>query len=111
MMSSAAQLLLTGGAIVPGEQYGGCGCGYVTHAQVSGFPIDTATGNFWHSFQDLAIPGRGPAIDFSRTYNALAAAVDGPFGFGWSDSYAMSLSIGHQQRSSTKKTARKRRSP
>lgn len=57
-------------------------------------PVDTATGNFWHSFDDLSIPGRGPVLHLTRTYNALAAAsgATGPFGPGWSWSYGMSLS-------------------
>ncbi|MCA1831305.1 MAG: RHS repeat-associated core domain-containing protein [Actinomycetota bacterium] len=90
----AGQLAPTGGAIGPGELFGGCGCGYASHAQVTPYPIDTASGNFWHSFDDLAIPGRGAAIDLSRTYNSLAAATDGPFGFGWTHPYGMTLTIG-----------------
>jgi RHS repeat-associated protein len=83
----------TGGAIQAQELYGGCGCGYVTHGYV-GSPVDTATGNFWHSFDDLAIPGRGLALELSRTYNSLAAGTAGRFGYGWTDSYGMSLNIG-----------------
>jgi hypothetical protein len=55
----------TGGAVQASEQYGGCGCGYVSHGQVA-TPVDTASGNFWHSFDDLAIPGRGSALDPSH---------------------------------------------
>jgi RHS repeat-associated protein len=82
-----------GGPVDPSSQQGGCGCGFPVHASVAQ-PVDTASGNFWHTFDDLAIPGRGPAIDLSRTYNSLSAATDGPFGFGWTDSYGMSLTIG-----------------
>jgi RHS repeat-associated protein len=60
-------------------------------------PVDASTGNFWHTFDDLSIPGRGPAIDLTQTYNSLAASVDGlngPLGWGWSFSYGMSLSFG-----------------
>jgi RHS repeat-associated protein len=56
-------------------------------------PVNCATGNFWHTFVDLTVPGRGPALSLARTYSAAASAVDGPFGFGWTDSYAMSLSV------------------
>jgi hypothetical protein len=56
-------------------------------------PVNCATGNFWHTFTDLATPGRGPALSLTRTYSAAAAGTDGPFGFGWTDSYAMSLSL------------------
>ncbi len=54
-----------------------------------GLPVDTQTGNFYHSFSDLPIAGRGPAIAFSRTYNSTPGLTltDGPFGYGWSGSY------------------------
>src|SRR5262245_12395502 len=54
-----------------------------------GAPVDTAIGNFWHSFTDLAVPGRGPALLFARTYNAQDAATAGPLGYGWTHSYNM----------------------
>jgi RHS repeat-associated protein len=56
-------------------------------------PINCATGDFWHTFSDLSVPGRGPALALTRTYTANAAGSDGPFGFGWTDSYAVSLSV------------------
>jgi RHS repeat-associated protein len=55
-------------------------------------PVNCATGAFWHSFTDFSIPGRGVALDLTRTYNSVLAGVEGPFGFGWTDSYNMSLS-------------------
>jgi RHS repeat-associated protein len=54
-------------------------------------PVDAPTGNFWHTFDDLSVPGRGMALDLTRTYNSMSAATDGPFGFGWSFPYDMSL--------------------
>src|SRR6185312_9706033 len=42
---------------------------------------------------DLSIAGRGEALDLTRTYNSLTAGTDGPFGYGWIDSYALYLSI------------------
>jgi RHS repeat-associated protein len=56
-------------------------------------PVDAPTGNFWHTFDDLSVPGRGMALDLTRTYNSMSAATDGPFGFGWSFPYDMSLSF------------------
>jgi RHS repeat-associated protein len=56
-------------------------------------PVDAATGNFWHTFDDLRVPGRGIALDLNRTYNSGAAGTDSPFGFGWSFPYDMSLSF------------------
>jgi RHS repeat-associated protein len=59
------------------------------------FPVVTPWGNFTHTFSDFSFPGRGPTLGFSRTYNSYpnAAVPDGPLGFGWSNPYAMSLSV------------------
>ena len=54
-------------------------------------PVNCATGNYTETATDITVPGRGPALDLSRTYNSLNAATPSPFGNGWSDSYAMSL--------------------
>jgi RHS repeat-associated protein len=56
-------------------------------------PCDTATGEFWLSESDLTVPGRGPPLDFKRTYSSIAAPVSAsrPLGYGWTHSYAMSL--------------------
>ncbi len=56
-------------------------------------PVDAPTGNFWHTFDDLSVPGRGIPLDLTRTYNSMSAATDGPLGFGWSFPYDMSLSF------------------
>ena len=39
------------------------------------------------------MPGRGVALNLTRTYSTVFAAVNGPFGYGWTDSYNMSLSV------------------
>lgn len=54
-------------------------------------PIDTLTGNYWETDTDLEVPGRGPGLSLTRTYNSLAAAAAGPFGWGSSMSYGMRL--------------------
>ncbi|MGH9280258.1 MAG: RHS repeat-associated core domain-containing protein [Acidimicrobiales bacterium] len=87
-----------GGAIEPRETLGG-GCGttapHVPAVQRSvGQPVNTATGNFWHTFDDLSVPSRGLDLDFRHTYNSLNASLDGPLGYGWTHSYADSLSFG-----------------
>lgn len=82
-----------GGPVDPAEEAGGCSGGHPVHGQATGNPIDTASGNFWHTFTDLAIPGRGPALDLTRTYNSQTASKPGRFGFGWIDSYSLSLSV------------------
>lgn len=55
-------------------------------------PVNCGTGDFWHTFTDFAIPGRGVPLDLTRTYSAAMASAPGPFGFGWTHSYNMSLS-------------------
>lgn len=54
-------------------------------------PVNRATGDFYHQFDDLSIPGRGISLHFARTYNALASAQTGRLGYGWTDSYNLFL--------------------
>lgn len=56
-------------------------------------PVNCFSGDFWHTFADLAVPGRGPDLDLNRTYNSDFAATTGPFGYGWSWSYGMSATV------------------
>ncbi len=58
-----------------------------------GLPVKTASGDFWHNFTDFDIAGRGFNLHLDRTYNSQAAAYDGRFGFGWSDTYNMFLGV------------------
>lgn len=69
-----------------------CGC----VARTAGDPVDTATGYYGDSWTDLTTPGRGVPLSFARTYTEATAdpngpnktlAVNGPFGYGWTDSY------------------------
>lgn len=57
------------------------------------YPVNCATGDFWHTFSDVATPGRGVPLGLSRTYNSLSASTNSPFGYGWSSSYGLSLSV------------------
>ncbi len=57
------------------------------------YPVNDATGNFTHTFEDVSIPGRGKALDFTQTYNSLNSGTPGPLGYGWSHSYQMTLSF------------------
>jgi RHS repeat-associated protein len=93
--TSAAQGL-AGGALNAFETLGGsnpaepaCSCA----TGWSGDPVNTATGDFTHTWTDAAIPGKGPSLNLSRTYNSLASASAGIFGYGWSSSYDMHLDI------------------
>ena len=56
-------------------------------------PVNCASGDFWHTFTDVSVKGRGPGLDLTRTYNSLGASTNGPFGFGWTSSYNSNLVV------------------
>lgn len=53
-------------------------------------PVNTLTGAFTESVEDLAVPGTGVSFALTRTYTSADATV-GRFGPGWTDSYSTSL--------------------
>jgi RHS repeat-associated protein len=53
-------------------------------------PVNTATGNYYSSNIDLAAPGKGLALVFTRSYNS-ADAYSGPLGIGWTHSFNLVL--------------------
>jgi RHS repeat-associated protein len=57
-------------------------------------PIDASTGNFYHSFSDVSVPGRGVPLAFGRTYNSDLASSSGALGHGWTTSWSQHLVIG-----------------
>ena len=95
VFGSAGPPAQRGGPLTPSETLGGGNpsepCVACQVAQQGAYPVNTATGDFWHTFTDDAVPGRGFALDLTRTYNSLSAGTDSPFGFGWSWNYGMSL--------------------
>jgi RHS repeat-associated protein len=54
-------------------------------------PVNCATGEFWSQAPDIRVPGRGMPLELTRSYASGAAGAKGPFGYGWTGSYAMSL--------------------
>jgi RHS repeat-associated protein len=61
---------------------------------VSGrYPIDCASGDFWHTFTDVSLGGRGPGLQVTRTYNTFDAVTPGIFGYGWSSSLDQRLTL------------------
>lgn len=81
------------GGPTPRERLGGnCVCAeHDTGGAPMADPVDPSTGNFYESTTDVAVPGRGFALAFTRSYSSLAAWTDGPLGWGWTHSYAVSL--------------------
>jgi len=55
--------------------------------------VDCASGDFWRTFTDASIPGYGPGLDLTRTYNSLNAGTKGIFGYGWTSTYDMNLVV------------------
>jgi RHS repeat-associated protein len=54
-------------------------------------PVNTATGEYWTTSTDVAVPGRGVPLDLTRGYSSSSASAPGRFGNGWFDSYDESL--------------------
>jgi RHS repeat-associated protein len=63
------------------------------HSPCAAKPVNCVSGEFWHSFSDIAVPGRGLPLQLDRTYDSLLAGTNGPFGFGWTQSYNMGLAV------------------
>lgn len=75
---------------VPDEQSGPCS---VSCQGFSLDPVNTATGAFFMSFEDLPQVGPGVPLGLSRTYGSLSTRNTG-FGRGWSWLYGTSLKVG-----------------
>ncbi|MFE7960775.1 DUF6531 domain-containing protein [Streptomyces sp. NPDC057413] len=58
-----------------------------------GDPVNTATGSYTEAISDAMLPGAGVSFDFQRSYNSAASGTSGPLGPGWSEPYAMSLTV------------------
>ncbi|WP_328296184.1 DUF6531 domain-containing protein [Kineococcus sp. NBC_00420] len=56
-------------------------------------PVNCATGYFFETDVDAAVPGRGVPLAFARTYDSASNYTPGRLGWGWQDSYNMSLDI------------------
>jgi RHS repeat-associated protein len=76
------------------EVLGGCNPTERPGTLSCGQPVNTGSGNFWHSFNELFIPGRGSPLQLTLTYNSSLEDVDtvnGPLGKGWTHNYNMFL--------------------
>lgn len=56
----------------------------------TGRGVNAVLGNLVQQAQDLAVPGRGLPLAFTRTYNS-ASTSDGPLGPGWTHSYNLAV--------------------
>jgi len=56
-------------------------------------PVNTSNGEFFENTTDVSIPGRGPGLVLDWTYSSQRSPFDGPFGFGWSFNYNMTLAV------------------
>ncbi|HUD39916.1 MAG TPA: RHS repeat-associated core domain-containing protein [Streptosporangiaceae bacterium] len=69
----------------------------------TGDPVDTENGDFTAANTDLSIPTYGPALTFSRSYDAdiaqqqVKAGAPGPMGYGWTDNWASSVTTTQPQ--------------
>jgi RHS repeat-associated protein len=87
-----------GGPSIPVEAVGigtGGGGGVTRHNTtcVRADPVNCGSGDFTESTTDVSVPGRGPELDLTRTYNSLEASMEGMFGYGWTSSYDSSLVV------------------
>jgi RHS repeat-associated protein len=62
------------------------------------YPVNCASGDFWHAFTDLSLGGRGPGLAITRTYNALDPSSPGLFGYGWTSVLDQHLNVGSPDR-------------
>src|SRR5450755_340073 len=96
---TAALAPSAGGEVLAGTAAGGAGnpaAPGVSQAS-AGDPVNTENGDFTQSGTDVSIPTFGPALGFTRTYDAQVAqqqakaGAPGPLGYGWTDNWASSL--------------------
>jgi YD repeat-containing protein len=70
-------------------------------SQGQGLQVDAIAGALSDTVTDLSVPGTGIALDLTRTYDSSFAGTLGPVGYGWTDSYNMSLAAGTGSLSNT----------
>ena len=94
--SLTVPFLVTAVPISPDSTWGGGNPSELPCAQsCEGDPVNTATGDYNETATDLAINGRGPGLEMTRTYSSLAAEAgeSSVLGPGWAFAYGMKLSL------------------
>ena len=56
----------------------------------AGKPVNPANGNMYLSQSDYSLPGVGPSVNLTRTYNSMIQ-TSGLFGLGWTSNYDVRL--------------------
>ena len=98
--ATAALAPSEGGEVLGGTTSGGTSnpAAPGVNQAAAGDPVNTENGDFAQSSTDLSLPGFGPQLSFTRTYDAQQAqlqtqtGVPGPLGYGWTDNWTTSLS-------------------
>src|SRR5580658_909359 len=98
--ATAALAPSEGGEVLGGTTSGGTSnqAAPGVNQAAAGDPVNTENGDFAQSSTDLSLPGFGPGLSFTRTYDAQQAqlqtqtGVPGPLGYGWTDNWTTSLS-------------------
>ncbi len=96
--ATAALAQSSGGQVPAGAVTGGGNEAAPGLSQSLDGGVNTESGDYTTSFDDLSIPTFGPSLDFTRTYDSQAAQQEtqagtpGPLGYGWTDDWASSLS-------------------
>src|SRR6266567_2135674 len=93
--SAPATVTLT---VLPNDGLENCGTGSCQSALGGmppndvGEPINVTNGNMYLQQTDYQLPGIGPAINITRTYNSISQRI-GLFGKGWSTAFDESIQI------------------
>jgi trimeric autotransporter adhesin len=89
----------TGGSVPRASTIGGSDpASHAVQAQATASPVNTESGDFTQSSTDMSIPGFGPPLGLSRSYDSQLAqqqeqtGTPGAMGYGWTDNWASSLS-------------------
>ncbi|MHB8840755.1 MAG: DUF6531 domain-containing protein [Candidatus Aquicultor sp.] len=92
----AAYRLVTGvylvyGGFLPGDPLFNFSYGNYLFSGFFGEPVNSCTGNYTATYQDLSIPGKGFAINLERSYNSQDTTHTGHLGYGWTHAYEQAL--------------------
>ena len=98
--ATAALAPSAGGEVLGGTTAGGTSNPAAPGVQQgsAGDPVNTEDGSFTQSYDDMSLPGFGPSLNFTRSYDSTQAekqtqaGTPGPMGYGWTDNWATSVS-------------------